>query len=140
MHLGTLFYTRIMGEQVGVDEFSNRYYRSRGRRLQGRERRWVLYKGRVEASKVPPEWHAWLHHTTDAPLTENAVRARPWQKEHMPNPTGTRQAYLPGGHDLRGGAGRRLPAITSPGPRIDGPGPRKGRMNGNDRDGGVGGP
>ena len=108
MHLGTLLYTRIMGEQVGVDEFSNRYYRSRGRKLQGRERRWVLFKGRVEATKVPPEWHAWLHHTTDAPLTENAVRAWPWQKEHMPNQTGTRQAYLPGGHDLKGG--RRAPA------------------------------
>lgn len=108
MHLGTLFYTWFMGELVGADEFSNRYYRSRGRKLQGRERRWVLYKGQVEASKVPPEWHAWLHHTTDAPLTESAVRAWPWQKKHMPNPTGTRQAYLPAGHDLKGG--RRAPA------------------------------
>lgn len=108
MNLGTLFYTWVMGELVGSDEFSNRYYRSRGRKLQGRERRWVLYKGRIEASKVPSEWHAWLHHTTEAPLTESAVQARPWQKEHVANPTGTRQAYLPGGHDLRGGL--RAPA------------------------------
>jgi NADH:ubiquinone oxidoreductase subunit len=102
MITGTLIYTWLHGELVGTDEFGNRYYRSKDRRY-GRERRWVLYKGRHEASKVPPEWHAWLHHTTADPLTESAAKARPWQKEHLPNLTGTPGAYLPPGHDLRGG-------------------------------------
>ena len=53
------------GELVGTDEFENRYYRCDRSRLHGRERRWVLFKGEAEASRVPPEWHAWLHHTTD---------------------------------------------------------------------------
>ncbi len=108
MSIGTLLYTWVMGRLVGTDEFGNRYYRSKGKKLHGRERRWVLFKGRAEASKVPPEWHAWLHHTTQAPLTEAAVQARPWQKEHQPNRTGTPDAYRPRGHDLRGG--QRAPA------------------------------
>jgi NADH:ubiquinone oxidoreductase subunit len=107
MHIGTLLYTWLKGKLVGVDEYGNRYYQGRGIR-HGRNRRWVLYKGSAEASKVPPEWHAWLHHTTDQPLSETAAQVQPWQKEHLPNLTGTRGAYRPRGHDAAGG--RRAPA------------------------------
>jgi NADH:ubiquinone oxidoreductase subunit len=103
MYIGTLIYTWLKGQLVGTDEFGNRYYRSTGRQLNGRDRRWVLYKGSSEASKVPPEWHAWLHHTVDEPLTESAAQARDWQKNHVPNRTGTIEAYRPQGHDLKGG-------------------------------------
>lgn len=103
MHIRTWIYTLINGAPVGVDEFGNRYYRGKGRKLHGRERRWVVYKGKAEASKVPPEWHAWLHHTVDEPLTESAATARPWQKPHLPNLTGTTGAYRPAGHDRKGG-------------------------------------
>jgi NADH:ubiquinone oxidoreductase subunit len=108
--LGTLLYTLFKGARVGTDEFGNRYYRTRGARLHGRERRWVIYKGANEASKVPPEWHAWLHHTVDQPLTQLAAEARPWQQPHLPNPTGTADAYRPSGHELRGG--RRQPTTA----------------------------
>ena len=108
MNTGTVIYTWLMGARVGADAFGNRYYRGKGRRLQGRERRWVLYKGDAEASKIPPEWHAWLHHTSDQPLSEKAAQPRPWQKEHVPNLTGTAAAYRPRGHDYRGG--RRAPS------------------------------
>ncbi len=108
MTIGTLIYTWLRGELVGTDEFGNRYYRSKGRALHGRERRWTVFKGPPDPTRVPPEWHAWLHHTEPAPLTERAVKAMPWQKETQPNPTGTADAYLPQGHPLRGG--RRAPA------------------------------
>lgn len=108
MDIGTLIYTWIFGERVGEDAFGNRYYRSRRLKRYGRERRWVLFKGAVEASKVPPEWHAWLHHVVETPLVEQAKRARPWQKPHIPNLTGTAYAYRPQGHELRGG--KRPPA------------------------------
>src|SRR3989338_4309760 len=71
MNIGTVFYTLLKGKLVGEDEHRNRYYRGTGIKLHGRERRWVLYKGKSEASKVPPEWHSWLHHTTAAPLSES---------------------------------------------------------------------
>ena len=103
--IGTLLYTWLCGERVGTDAFGNRYYRDRKNRggRWGRERRWVIYKGTDEASKVPAEWHAWLHHISPAPLTGVVARRWPWQKPHLPNLTGTPYAYLPKGHELRGG-------------------------------------
>ncbi len=101
--IGTLIYTWLNGELVGTDEFGNRYYRAKSGEFYGRQRRWVVYHGSPEASKVPPEWHAWLHHTSSEPLTEAAAQARPWQKPHQPNMTGTPMAYRPKGHDLKGG-------------------------------------
>lgn len=100
MTIGTRLYTWLKGNLVGTDQFGNRYYRGPVRQPSGRERRWVLYKGSAEASKVPPEWHAWLHHTTDRPI---AAEARAWRKEHIPNLTGTPNGYLPSGADARGG-------------------------------------
>ncbi|MSO85077.1 MAG: NADH:ubiquinone oxidoreductase subunit NDUFA12 [Rhodospirillales bacterium] len=108
--LGTLIYTLFRGERIGTDEFGNRYYRARRARRHGRERRWVIYRGDAEASKVPSEWHAWLHHTVDAPLTQHAAEGKSWQKSHLPNLTGTAAAYRPGGHEFQGG--RRQPTTA----------------------------
>ena len=106
--IGTRLYTWLRGEEVGRDQFGNRYFRERGG---GRvhpdsirkERRWVIYEGEVEASKVPPEWHAWLHHTLQNPPPEGGPPRRPWQQDHLPNLTGTESAYRPPGHTLKGG-------------------------------------
>ena len=100
--IGTRLYTMFKGEQVGSDEFGNRYYRN-ATLLNGRERRWVIFKGKKEASKIPPEWHAWMHHTTDAPLSEIAAQPEDWQQGHIPNLTGTQLAYRPQGADAKGG-------------------------------------
>ncbi|HEB80183.1 MAG TPA: NADH:ubiquinone oxidoreductase subunit NDUFA12 [Rhodospirillales bacterium] len=108
MKTGTILYTLLKGDLVGKDGFGNRYYRGAGAKLHGRERRWVIYKGKAEASKVPPEWRAWLHHTSPeplpGPLNESADQVKPWRKEHLPNLSGAAGAYMPSGHDLRGGA------------------------------------
>ena len=112
---GTRLYTWLKGEPVGTDQFGNRYYRERGPRqlkrgggIESRERRWVLYNGEVEASRVPPEWHGWLHHTVDEPPRPGEAKKYPWEKEHLPNLTGTDLAYRPPGSVLRGG--HRAPA------------------------------
>ncbi len=90
--------------KVGTDSLGNRYYRAKPRKGYKRERRWVLYKGAPEASMVPPEWHGWLHHQTDAVPADNAQSFRRlWQKPHQPNLTGTNLAYRPPGHILKGG-------------------------------------
>lgn len=103
MSFGTRLFTRFFGELVGSDQFGNRYYLDRRTKGQKRERRWVMYNGEVEASRVPPEWHAWLHRTVVDPPTVSAPQAQPWQKPHLPNLTGTSQAYRPPGHTLKGG-------------------------------------
>ena len=92
MTFGTWLKTWIQGDSVGIDEFGNRYYRSKRKKPNQREHRWVVYKGIPEASKVPPEWHAWLHHTVENPLTEELAKAYTWQLDHMPNVTGTGRA------------------------------------------------
>lgn len=102
MNIGTWLFTRFRGRQVGTDSAGNIYYEEKQLRSGGlRQRRWVIYAGTPEATEVPPEWHSWLHYTTDAPLTE--VSRRPWQKPHQPNATGTPDSYRPPGHDYRGG-------------------------------------
>ena len=103
MSLGTWIYTMLNGDIVGTDEFGNRYYRGKGKKLQGRERRWVVYKGQAEASKVPSEWHGWLPHTFEEPLTEEEAKSRSLQLAHIPNLTGTANAYRPAGHEFKGG-------------------------------------
>ena len=101
--VGTLLMTWLKGELVGEDQFGNRYYAAKG----NPKRRWVLYKGEPEASKAPPEWHAWLHRTVDAaPLGPRKAIA--WELEHIPNLTGTMAAYHPAGSLLEGG--KRPPA------------------------------
>jgi len=103
MSIGTWLYTQLSGVRVGKDAAGNIYYRERRPPAGRRDRRWVLYKGRVEASSVPPEWHAWLHHTVDEPLPASKA---PWVKPHQANRTGTPEAYVPTGDERRGGVRR----------------------------------
>lgn len=103
------FMTWRRGELVGTDRFGNKYYRDKTARRGVKERRWVIYASEPDASKVPPEWHSWLHHTRLEPLPEkDSPFHRPWQKEHAPNASGSVQAYRPSGHTLAGGT--RAPA------------------------------
>jgi NADH:ubiquinone oxidoreductase subunit len=102
MSIGTRIFTWLNGRVVGQDAQGNVYYDEKRPRKGLRARRWVIYAGsEVEASRVPPEWHAWLHYTTDAPLSDQG--RRPWQKPHLPNLTGTPASYRPAGHDYQGG-------------------------------------
>ena len=91
-------------KRVGTDSFGNKYYRAKPRKGYKRERRWVIYNGAPEASKIPPEWHGWMHHQTDVlPSSDEKSFRRKWQKPHTPNLTGTHEAYRPPGHLLKGG-------------------------------------
>ena len=107
MNLGTIIHTWIKGKLIGTDEFGNRYYRSKQRNRWGREQRWCLFRGSDEASKVSAEWHAWLHHTVDDPLTHLSAEMKSWQREHLPNMTGTGKAYRPAGHSSQNSARAR---------------------------------
>ncbi len=100
----SLFTMTSRGKKIGVDTAGNTYYEAPARKGYKRPRRWVMYKGTPEASKVPPEWHGWLHHQTNTVPDESRESfRRPWQKPHKPNMTGTNKAYRPPGHILSGG-------------------------------------
>jgi len=100
--IGTRLHTLLYGKYVGTDTFGNRYYTERRAAKDRRTRRWVVYKGMAEASKVPALWHGWLHYTMDEVPRENSTSSYDWQKEHIPNLTGTAGAYVPPGHIHRG--------------------------------------
>lgn len=108
--LGTLFTIAKRGDFVGTDEFGNRYYQSRDNAsYDGRRRRWVTYNGYADASKVTPDWHGWLHYTLDEPPTVAPLAGRSWEKDHLPNLSGTPMAWKPKGSlDNEG----RRPAAT----------------------------
>ncbi len=101
MTIGTRLFTWMRGELVGEDGFGNCYFHERRAPEGRRRRRWVLYEGAPEGSAVPAEWNAWLQHRADAPPADGAAR-RPWQRAHIPNLTGTAQAYRPPGDLARG--------------------------------------
>ncbi|SJZ57057.1 NADH:ubiquinone oxidoreductase subunit [Enhydrobacter aerosaccus] len=113
MTLGTWLFTKMRGELVGTDAQGNRYYQDR-RLIPGRRRkRWVIYNGVVEASRVPADWHGWLHYTTDSPPPAGGLPRKPWQKEHEWNLTGTGLAYRPPGSSLSTSGEKPKPAYEA---------------------------
>ena len=58
---------KLSAQLIGQDTFGNSYYETRKAVRGGRTSRYVIFKGRVEASKVPSDWHGWLHHTEQSP-------------------------------------------------------------------------
>ena len=87
---GTFLYTLFTGKLVGKDDFGNKYYSN----FKGK--RWVIYKNKVESSKIPPEWHMWIHFLTNNKPPANPIKFE-WQKKHEENLTGTIDAYKPDG-------------------------------------------
>lgn len=94
--LNTQLYTARKGVKVGEDEQGNIFYETRDK-----SRRWVIFNGEAEASRISPEWHGWLHRTWDEPPTEKPLQKKTWEKPHQENLTGTAMAYAPTG-SIRG--------------------------------------
>ena len=94
MNIGTRIYTWIYGKLVSEDEFGNRYYCNSKNFEDPKAKRWVMFNGEIEASKIPPHWHSWLHKTINIPPI-NYSHKYLWQKNIEPNLTGTSKAYFP---------------------------------------------
>ena len=102
--LGTQIFTSRNGVKVGEDEAGNVFYQT----ADGK-RRWVIYNGEIEASRITPDWHGWLHFTYDEPPTKAPLPHKPWEKPHLENLTGSDVAYAPPGSIRR----------AAPAPRAD---------------------
>ncbi|QNE05313.1 NADH:ubiquinone oxidoreductase subunit NDUFA12 [Croceicoccus marinus] len=105
--IGTLIDSWRHGEEVGQDAQGNRYFRGRKKNAQGNERRWVIYSGSNDASRVPAEWHGWLHGSGDDVPESNLPPPRIWEVDYTPNATGTMSAYRPSGALEKGGVRAR---------------------------------
>lgn len=95
---GTALYSWRNGSKVGSDALGNAYF-------EGKKggRRWVMYQGSNDVSRVPPEWYAWLTGQLDD-VPDRALGPVPkFLREPAPNLTGTAEAYRPAGALERGG-------------------------------------
>ncbi len=90
--LGTQLYTWRKGRKVGEDEQGNVFFET----ADGR-RRWVIYNGPIEASRITPDWHGWLHHTYSDPPSVDPLPKQEWERPHVENLTGRPEAYAPPG-------------------------------------------
>jgi NADH:ubiquinone oxidoreductase subunit len=92
----------ISSKKIGNDEFGNSYFESK-KVTNNNKKRFVVYNGLAEPSKIPSNWHSWLHYTTNtAPVNIN-LNKHSWQKIHLPNLTGTKFSYFPSGSKKIGG-------------------------------------
>ena len=87
--LGTKIKTIFFGKYVGKDLFGNKYYKNKS------GKRWVIYNGEIEATKIPIEWYSWMHHTKNKIENVNEIKKYDWEKPHLPNKTGTNESYHP---------------------------------------------
>lgn len=92
------FYRKL--KYVGQDTYGNKYFEAPPIKGYKKNRRFVIYKRNIEASLVPPLWHAWLHHQRNEFPDCRDVQDYEWQKPHLPNMTGTSMANIPDGHIL----------------------------------------
>jgi NADH:ubiquinone oxidoreductase subunit len=95
--IGTSLQVWRHGSKVGSDALGNFYYTSKN------GRRWVIYDGPNDPSRLPPEWYSWLHHQFDAVPDEALAPPPKFLREPSPNMTGTPNAYRPAGALERGG-------------------------------------
>jgi NADH:ubiquinone oxidoreductase subunit len=80
--IGLLLYTKLFGQYVDTDAFGNAYYQTKHHQ---NIKRWVLYNGIYDPSKIPADWQAWLSFMQDSPPKRN-------QSDWAPNTTGTKFA------------------------------------------------
>ena len=96
---GGWFDIKRRSDLIGTDEYGNRYFQDRKTSVEGRKRRYVIYDGLAEPSKVPPEWHGWLHYTVDETPEEAGFERKDWHQPHRANQTGTPNAHRPAGQE-----------------------------------------
>ena len=84
--LGTFLKTLFFGKLVGQDELGNKYYKNK------QDMRWVIYSGNIDATKITSDWFMWMHYTVDNIPIKNENKYL-WQKNHLENKTGTKDAY-----------------------------------------------
>ena len=102
--IGTALFTRRFGNEVGRDDAGNVYYADKNR-----GRRWVIYAGDNDGSRVPPDWQLWLRGTIDDVPEKALPPVRTFQQKPTPNLTGTMAAFRPDGAL---GSGKVRPAST----------------------------
>ncbi len=102
---GTALFSHRHGEEAGRDEAGNVYFQHR----KDPARRWVIYDGANDSSRVPPGWNAWLRGTIPEVPDKALPERRAFEQKPQANITGTDDAFRPSGSLARSGV---RPAAT----------------------------
>lgn len=91
-NLGTLIYSFLYGKKVGEDKNGNKFYIHK----KNDKKKWVIYKKIVDPTSLMVIWQLWLTNKKPAlPSDLNTDTAYKWQKEKLPNYSGTKESYHP---------------------------------------------
>ena len=90
---GTAISSRLRGREVGRDDSGNTYFADR----KNPARRWVMYAGSNDGSRVPPDWQLWLRGSIEELPSKALPPVRKFQAKPTPNLTGTMEAFRPDG-------------------------------------------
>lgn len=93
-------FLKFKGKFVGEDEYGNKYYETNQRDYLNRKKRYCLFNGRVEATKIPPEWHCFMHYQIPKESVILDTKQYKWQKRFLPDLTLSSIKYLPKNHPL----------------------------------------
>jgi NADH:ubiquinone oxidoreductase subunit len=92
-------FTKRHGREVGRDEAGNTYFQHKD----DPRRRWVIYDGSNDASRTTPQWTSWLRGQIDDVPEKAMPPRRAFEKQAVPNLSGTDDTYRPAGSLSRGG-------------------------------------
>lgn len=93
-------YLKLFATKVGEDEYGNQFFELKRTDYLGRKKRYCLYKGYVEASKISPEWHPFMHYQIAAKDVKTTYKQYKWQKPAIPDTTLSNYKFLPKNHML----------------------------------------
>ena len=82
----TIFYLENL---LVKTNFGNKYYESK------KGKRWVIYNGEVDASKIPVEWYSWIHFTPNKIEKDHNLKNINGKNLIKQILTGTEEAYFP---------------------------------------------
>ena len=89
--IGTILYSLLNGKKVGEDNQGNKFYIHK----KNKKKRWVLYKKQIDPTNLEVKWQIWLTETgKDMKKIKDNINFK-WQKNKMPNLTGTIDSYHP---------------------------------------------
>ena len=103
------------GNLVGTDRYGNKYFENLD--LPYGQHRWYEPKNYVaqqlhDASSIPPEWHGWMHSTTDRVPASSPLPAAPAVVEHSDVPKKLDTHVVPEGVRAQGGEWRPNPTLN----------------------------
>ncbi len=92
-NIGILIYSFLYGKKIGQDKSGNKFYVHKNNKI---KKKWVLYNKIVDPTSLMVTWQLWLTNKKhEIPDALSSSRDYVWQKERMPNHSGTIDSYHP---------------------------------------------